>query len=137
MPRRQSRDEYNAYMREYILARYHRRKAEWTERLGGACASCGSTAEDLQFDHVDPATKSFTIGRLWSMADATVEAELAKCQLLCKPCHQTKTTSEWKERRTHGAVYAAVQKKCPCEKCVAFKADYARRRRERRRATRG
>lgn len=40
---RKSKEEYNAYMRKYMLERYYRRKAEAIIALGGKCVKCGST----------------------------------------------------------------------------------------------
>lgn len=78
-------------MGAYVLARYHRRMNEAREQLGGACTECGSV-EDLEFDHVDPATKEFTIGQgAAGFSEARLQAELAKCQLLCHECHVEKS----------------------------------------------
>lgn len=66
---------------------------EARECLGGKCVKCGTT-ENLQFDHVDPATKLFRITK-WRKVKASVEefwVEIAKCQLLCRPHHQEKTS---------------------------------------------
>ena len=80
-------------MAEYMLKRYHKRMAEVRERLGGKCVVCG-TMEDLDVDHIEPHKKEFTIGnRLVSCSLETLEKELAKCQLLCKPCHREKHKS--------------------------------------------
>lgn len=85
------RKAYNAYLNEYMQKRYYKRKAWAQELLGGKCVECGAT-DNLEFDHIDPETKSFTIGRkLVSVAQATLEAEIAKCQLLCYNCHKVKT----------------------------------------------
>jgi transposase len=56
---------------------------------GGRCALCGydrSTAA-LEFHHLDPVTKLFTIGggNTWSMQRMREEA--SKCVLLCSNCH--------------------------------------------------
>jgi 5-methylcytosine-specific restriction endonuclease McrA len=81
-------------MREYMARRYDRRKAAAIDQLGGKCVRCG-TKDDLDFDHMDPATKSFTIARrLAGVSEAKLQAELAKCQLLCGPCHLEKSRSE-------------------------------------------
>jgi hypothetical protein len=64
------------------------------------CVRCGST-EDLELDHIDPSTKHSesknTSGLIWSWCTERREAELAKCQILCKSCHLTKTreNEEW------------------------------------------
>lgn len=84
----------NEYMRLYMARRYERRKQAAIEQLGGQCAHCGSKL-DLEFDHIDPRTKSFSISdRLAGVAESALQAELAKCQLLCHPCHVDKTRLE-------------------------------------------
>ena len=82
---------YNAHMKQYMAKRYHRRRAEAIEQLGGRCAVCG-TATDLNFDHVVASEKGFNIGtRLAGIAETKLQEELAKCQLLCEPCHKQKS----------------------------------------------
>ena len=82
------------YMRQYMGDRYARRMAWARDLLGGQCAHCGS-AESLEFDHIDPSTKEFTIGqRMAGGSQKRIEAELAKCQLLCKSCHEEKSLGE-------------------------------------------
>ena len=78
-------------MKQYMLDRWKARKQRGIAQLGGKCVSCGGT-DDLQFDHIDPSTKSFTIGRNTSCSDEKFTNELKKCQLLCKACHKIKTT---------------------------------------------
>ena len=89
-------DAYNSYMREYMLARYHTRRAEATRILGGVCAECG-VAEELEFDHRNWRDKSFPISKLWSVAYERFLAELEKCQLLCKEHHKEKTRRDMRE----------------------------------------
>lgn len=92
MPKK-SREEYNKYMNEYMTRRYHNRRAQFVEQLGGKCARCGST-DELHFDHIDPSTKEFCISKLINKSRERCDLELAKCQLLCKKCHVKKTTEE-------------------------------------------
>jgi hypothetical protein len=47
--------------------------------LGGTCVRCGTT-EDLEFDHIDPATKRFAICADLTRAWSELLAEVAKCQ---------------------------------------------------------
>jgi len=57
------------------------------EYLGGKCVRCGAT-ERLDFDHIIPADKSYTIGSnitCFSLEELILEVD--KCQLLCRPCH--------------------------------------------------
>ena len=89
---------YNAYMRGYMARRYEERRARIIKKLGGRCAQCGST-ERLEIDHVDRHKKRFDFGkRLAGIAARKIPAEIAKCQLLCRPCHEIKTIEdlEWR-----------------------------------------
>jgi len=59
--------------------------------MGSACVGCGlrEPVDALEFHHLDPKTKEFGIStegipRRWDK----VEAELAKCVLLCANCHR-------------------------------------------------
>jgi hypothetical protein len=67
------------------------RKAKAVVALGGACMGCGRTvhARLFEFHHLDARTKDFAISadgilRSWKK----IEAELAKCVLLCANCHR-------------------------------------------------
>lgn len=70
-------------------------------RLG--CAECGYNAHPraLQFDHIDPDTKYRTkSGKLMHPSDmvglsqATIQAEVAKCRVLCANCHAIRSHEE-------------------------------------------
>lgn len=82
------------YMREYMKTYSAKRRLKALAYLGGVCVACGTT-DDLEIDHVDPSTKSFTLARGWHHAWSKIETELDKCQILCKPCHDTKHGSKW------------------------------------------
>jgi len=102
---------------------YRRRKrGELIEYLGGnnpACAKCGSTTS-LEFDHIDPSTKSFNINaRYWQGVDV-LQDELDKCQLLCESCHLTKTRVE-RSKYFHGKPYAFEERGCVCDECLDAK----------------
>lgn len=73
-----------------VSARRRRVKQILVDEAGGKCALCGYDryVGALQFHHVNPATKSFTVshgGVTNSIARAREEA--AKCVLLCSNCH--------------------------------------------------
>jgi len=68
---------------------YLRRREKALKFLGGICAICES-AENLEFDHIDPEQKSFSISGFLTHAWVKVEPELKKCQLLCNTCHKEK-----------------------------------------------
>lgn len=98
----ENKEAKNAYHREYaknnrekinesVRDLKNKKKETLLEHLGGKCVACGET-ENLQFDHIDRAQKSFTIGKCWGYTLEKLIEEANKCQLLCKECHQYKTT---------------------------------------------
>ena len=86
--------------------------------LGGACVRCGAV-EQLEFDHIDPATKSFNLSIGWSRSWDTIVAELGKCQLLCHDCHKAKSDAEQTGDRSHGSLQRYKRGKCRCPECRA------------------
>ena len=95
---------------KYNLERYHRWRLEYLEELGGKCVQCGSTKQ-LEFDHIDPSDKEFTIGSNLTYPREKVREELKKCQLLCRGCHIEKHKSE------HGSLGMYSHYKCRCDLC--------------------
>jgi hypothetical protein len=62
------------------------------------CTDCGVSFpyECMDFDHLDPSDKEFTIRqiRLWVDSPSNrlvMNTELAKCEFVCKNCHATRT----------------------------------------------
>lgn len=88
------------YQREYVA----RRRREWIDEHG-PCARCGAW-ENLDVDHTDAATKVIPVSHVWNMSPTNPRrlAELAKCQVLCEPCHSDKTTEsgEHAKGEAHG-----------------------------------
>jgi hypothetical protein len=119
--------EYNDYMGDYMLSRYHTLMAEAREKLGGKCVICGST-EGLEMDHIDRSTKLFTISIGWSRKPEEFWAEVAKCQLLCRVHHAEKTA---RERSVDHGQGKTGKKNCLCELCRPLKNAYARERKAR------
>lgn len=73
-----------------LLARFKQTKG---------CATCGYKSHPiaLQFDHIEPASKSVNrsgsaIDPIWSKH--RIKQELAKCQVLCANCHAIRTYEE-------------------------------------------
>jgi hypothetical protein len=126
-----SKDEYNDYMRTYMLERYHSRRAESYATLGGKCVVCGS-CDDLQIDHIDPATKTLNIAKLWSVSRERYIKELELCQLLCGVHHRQKTSVE--QGVPHGGGISG-KKNCYCGLCAPKKRKYQRERRRKSRAS--
>lgn len=97
---------------------YRIKYKQWAiDRLGGHCVKCGTT-EKLEFDHVNPSTKSFTIVAQISASKEKLKAELEKCQLLCNKCHWDKTRIDNNYNQlNHGDVGMYTNKKCRCGEC--------------------
>ena len=111
MSRKESRREYASR----VMAE---RKALGLEKLGGKCRHCGAV-EGLEFDHIDPTTKSFVLTKKWGCRMETWLAELAKCQLLCRPCHERTSILEagtQVAKGPHGTISSA--RHCRCDLCV-------------------
>jgi hypothetical protein len=74
---------------EAVTRRQRRVKASLVAEAGGACAICGyaRAMRNLQFHHVDPATKSFAMTMARGKSLETYRAEAAKCVLVCANCH--------------------------------------------------
>lgn len=62
-----------------------------------ACVRCGvNDIRVLEFDHIDPKTKAFSIARAIASTFSweRILAEISKCQILCANCHKIKTATE-------------------------------------------
>jgi 5-methylcytosine-specific restriction endonuclease McrA len=95
-------------MAAYMRSRRATRRADLINLAGGVCFRCG-TDEDLQFDHRDPATKSFVLsGKALDKAWVKILEEFEKCDLLCRPCHLIKSVENgetgggWNKVTEHG-----------------------------------
>lgn len=119
----------NSYMNEYMKARYHRRREEALVQLGGVCTSCGSD-EYLEFHHVDPNEKNFTLAKGSSFSEQRWQTELDKCHLLCNDCHVDEHRSD-AECGTPRKYWAG----CKCDDCKRAYNEYNQEYRRRRRST--
>ena len=81
---RQQRNEYSKIKRR-------EQRLRMIEHLGGKCVGCGTT-EELQFDHIDRKDKRYSVTRKLGLSDEKLLPEVNKCQLLCKQCHEIKST---------------------------------------------
>lgn len=71
----------------------------------------------LEVDHIDPTTKSMNPRSIWSRTASVREAELVKCQVLCKTCHDEKTIASYTPAE-HGTVSRYGGKyQCRCTEC--------------------
>ena len=95
------------------------RKLRAVKLMGSVCHGCGLSfpARLFEFHHVDARTKDFSISadgilRKW----AKIEAELAKCVLLCANCH----------RETHAGLRSVVSGWSLAEAAGAYRVRHRR-----------
>lgn len=103
--------------REYQRRWIAKRRAEYMD--GKTCKKCG-TAGDLHIHHRDTDTKVHH--RIWSWARPRLEAELAKCDILCGECHRE--SHPHSVRSKHGTVNRYLKYGCRCPACREAKAEY-------------
>ena len=75
--------------------RARQRRIDWMKEHG-PCCKCGSW-DHLELDHVistGMSEKARASQRLWNWSEPHRQAELAKCQVLCRSCHRKKTGLE-------------------------------------------
>jgi len=111
-----------------MLNRYRERRTKAIVMLGGKCVGCGAT-KDLEFDHIDPKDKLFTIAKLWSCSEDIFLKEIYKCELKCKECHNKKHHTA---KGTHGTLSA--YRYCKCDLCREARNKYMREYKRKRRA---
>ena len=67
-------------------------KGSLVKKAGGKCAICGynKCVDALEFHHLDPSKKSFSIGKAnpKHMTDEEVMNEANKCIMVCANCHR-------------------------------------------------
>lgn len=76
---------------ERILKHRRDRKIFLVEYAGGKCCKCGynKNVKALEFHHVDPETKEYTLGQGGVCRDLERDKkEVDKCVLLCSNCHK-------------------------------------------------
>ena len=109
------------------------RRAKYMEDK--VCNACGSTV-CLEIDHIDPLTKVHPIASstMWGWSDKRLAEEIAKCQVLCQPCHRKKFKSDMLVRRplVHGTIRAYKNRGCRCDACRVAGSVYNREQRNRR-----
>lgn len=95
-----NKEKVSQYQKEYRInhhkeahQRYVRMKEMKRSRLDSLKTNCVKCGEDrsyvIDFHHVDPKTKEFTIiDKYRSRGDAELENEIKKCVCLCANCHR-------------------------------------------------
>ncbi len=110
----------NDYAKKYYIKKIEKYK----KYLGGKCMSCGSE-DNLEFDHINPNTKEFTITKKPTYSWSVIKKELDKCQLLCRECHYKKTKNNFPVRK-HGTWGMIRRGRCKCKICHDFVNKYKR-----------
>jgi hypothetical protein len=70
------------------------------EEYGGKCSRCSydKCFDALEFHHIDPSVKEFSLGERRGIRIDTLRKELDKCILVCRNCH-TELHAEMKIQR--------------------------------------
>lgn len=84
--------------RRSVVSRQKMRECIYEYLVVHPCEDCG---EDdpivLEFDHIDPSQKSFTIGnagkQIFSLV--TLQEEISKCRVVCANCHRRRTARQF------------------------------------------
>ena len=94
--RERNRDKYNAKQREGQRERTDKINAI---KLKSGCVDCGykEHPEALEFDHLPEYEKMFNIGEVKRLSWERIEAEIAKCEVVCANCHRVRTFNRRKE----------------------------------------
>lgn len=109
--------------REYQRKRCHERLALARKRLGGRCVRCGST-ENLDFDHIVPGSRVRKISEATNWSLARFLAEVDKCQLLCRTCHQEKSGETGEDGSVEHGGGKKGKRNCPCTLCKTKRREY-------------
>lgn len=106
------KEKYNEYMNNYMKLRWKNRRLNAVKQLGGRCVKCGnSNFDDLEFDHINPESKEYTIAKASSFSDKRFQEELSKCQILCRDtCHLDKTKINGSLGNRQGTIVCACGK---------------------------
>lgn len=68
----------------------------WDYKLAHPCRCGESRPQCLEFHHLDPATKSDEVMHFarYSHSWSKIQAEIAKCEVVCANCHKAKHFDE-------------------------------------------
>ena len=91
-------ETYKKRMREVADARKDEvRNWAWDYLAQAGCKDCGiKDPRVLDFDHRNPATKSFTVSRFLNGSHTLkrIQVEVAKCDVRCANCHRLRTAKQ-------------------------------------------
>lgn len=122
---------YNKHMANYMTKRYHRRRNAFADAQGRVCAICKIPVAEFHIDHIIAEDKLFSIGAALSgWSEKRVQDELEKCQILCVPCHKSKTRKDIarikgiREHWEHGTL--GGYRYCRCNRCCEAQREWNR-----------
>lgn len=86
---RRTREARLAYARQF----YEARRRILRDFKNRPCTDCRGWYEpcQMQFDHLDPATKLFCVGNRLDRKLETLLPEIRKCEIVCANCHALRT----------------------------------------------
>jgi hypothetical protein len=69
--------------------RRNENKQKAIKMMGERCQKCGydKCIHALDFHHIDPSKKAFTVSGKWHYPWSKIETEIKKCLLVCNRCH--------------------------------------------------
>ena len=107
----------------YDKQRYEEKRRLLLSIVGDACVLCGSK-DALEFDHVNPSSKSFSIMSRWNKPIEELLPELRKCRTLCHACHSSTDTYGTRQVAHGGGV--SGKRNCKCDPCRLKRNAYMR-----------
>lgn len=82
------KDKYQ-HNKERILESQKKRRNEFNSKYKTPCIKCGEKRLlVIEFHHIDPSKKLFTIGDSITRGDEEIKKEIQKCVCLCCNCHR-------------------------------------------------
>ena len=89
---RQGNQKYRGYCKQCankIETDRYWKKRNFVDSQKNKCVKCGDTRSYvLDFHHIDPETKEFTIGKMKKSSENIIQNEIEKCVVLCANCHR-------------------------------------------------
>ena len=121
--KRRQQSYMNGYQNRHRKAKYEKLRQLKESK---PCADCNMFYPSyvMDYDHLDPVNKIDGIGYLVSTAHswAIVEAEIAKCELVCANCHRLRTyhgvkCKQGRRVRHHISILNEIKTSWPCLDC--------------------
>lgn len=94
------RNNWNDYCRPRNNLVIQQRKTERDEAKAAPCMDCGNTfpPECMDWDHRPGETKLFHVTQNLGTSKEKIDAEMAKCDLVCSNCHRIRTKKRANEK---------------------------------------